>query len=85
MAISEIPFVLAAFVVDFTMHDIYSISLRRDLQMAKLMTVQDWIPTHHYPEPIFLLKPFPPGINSLTKVYVKDRESVGVWLLGKCD
>jgi hypothetical protein len=35
--------------------------------MAKLMTVQDWIPEHPYPN-IFFLTAFIPGINGLSKV-----------------
>lgn len=57
--------------------------------MAKLMTVQDWIPEHPYPEPIFLLTPFIPRINSLSKVvHQKQRESVcgasgEMWVIAK--
>ena len=36
--------------------------------MARLMTVQNWIPEHPYPEPVFLVTPFAPGINGLSKV-----------------
>lgn len=36
--------------------------------MAKLMTVQDWIPEHPYPEPIFFLTSFTPGTDGLSKV-----------------
>lgn len=41
--------------------------------MAKLMSVQDWIPENPYPEPIFLLTPFTLGINGLSKI-VRQRQ-----------
>lgn len=45
--------------------------------MAKFMTVQDWIPEHPDPEPVFLLTPFKPGIKGLS---VKFRKYVwGFW------
>lgn len=57
--------------------------------MARLTIVQDWIPEHPYPEPVFLLMPFTPGINGLSKVvYQRQRESVHrasgeVWVIAK--
>lgn len=57
--------------------------------MAKLMTVQEWIPEHPYPEPIFLLTPFMPRINGRLKVVrQRQRESVcgasgEMWVIAK--
>jgi len=47
--------------------------------MARLMTVQNWIPEHPYPEPIFLVTPFMPGINGLSKVVYQRLERKRVW------